>query len=332
MPIFDDQQEMVRREVNDYLNNTERRLLPNEERLIKEVVKRYNIFVAAVSFIIILAGIGLVTLAISNLHTTIELSTMDDVIELKSDLAAELETLEKQTESDLKALTRSAASDLAQTIDNARNEVNKTFEQVESDTAYYKRFSSDLLVMLAKDSEKANALQKKIDDLLIRFGECESEVSQKMTVANDKLHELETQLVEIDEKSKTLKEHQWLFDIFKEPYIKQLEINQEENESQYSFCIGELQIVWGQGMTPGKDAWTEITFDRKFEDVSKAAVSIIANEMSDSTSAYPVVKKVKDNIMKFKFVRKKSGRKGYHTAENVKYTYHALGERFRPDF
>jgi len=303
MPLTNDEKEMVQGEIINFLNSSKRELLPNEERVIKKIAQKYNFFNTIFTIIAVLAGLGLIT------FTT-------NVLQEKAKLAAEkdLEALKKVAQKDLKEIKKEAVEEVKTTLEEARNETND-----------YKKYARDLLMRLYKSSGEAETLSDKIKMEINKINDIESKVELKTTEAKAKITDLDETLRAISKKEKILKDKKWIFDMLKDPSVNQLKIHKKEDEEQYSFNFGELLLVWGKGRTKPRDGWTDIHFNQNFDNKNEMAICVIANGRDKEKAAYPVVRRVTEDMIEFRFVRKKSGVKGYHDVNNVDYSYIAMG-------
>ena len=319
-----DEQELIREEIEKYLKR-DRELQPKEERLIKKVTKSYNIFISIIAVIGILFSIGAISIS-NHLYTKWKSISVEKAIK-QAEIVTENTIKEaiKSTKKDIQELKKEAGRQLGVALNDARSETNnyKKFA-IESMATLNDRFrdiSENVFRRVAEVEELTDKLieLRNESEVLERGLDAKLEKSEQMsTTLNDLLEELK-------DESKLVNEFEDLFEILRSKDSSQLIFRTYPDKNQCSFGIGELLIVFGRGENDRKGNWRKVDFgERKFNSTNEMFLSVTG--IDKNKESYAIVKGVTEAGFSYKFLRKKSGRRGYHSVGRARFNYLAIGK------
>lgn len=326
-----DKKNLIREEIKEYLNR-DRELQPKEERLIKKVTKRYNIFIGIFAVIGILVSIGVISIwksiAVEKESISAEkksISVEKAIQTAVKDAKNEMQEAIESTRKDIQELEKKAGRQLAVALEDARSETNnyKNFA-IESMTTLNDRF-----IDISEDVFDKAAGVKQLTDELIELRNVSAKIENSLKDKLKKSEEMSTTLngllEELEEESELVKKYEDLFGILRSKDSNQLVFRTYVDNKQCSFGIGELLIVFGRGKNDRKGNWVKVDFgEQKFNSNNEMFLSVTGIDKNDNS--YAIVKCVTQAGFSCKFLRKISGLGGYHKVGNARFNHMAIGK------
>ena len=117
-----DEQELIREEIEEYLNR-DRELQPKEERLIKKVTKSYNIFIGIFAVITIFVSIGVVSIWKSISEEKKSISVEKAIQKAVKDAKNEMQEAIKSTRKEIQELEKESRRQFVVALEDARSEL-----------------------------------------------------------------------------------------------------------------------------------------------------------------------------------------------------------------
>ena len=298
------EKKLLKNEIVSFLN-TNRELLPNEERIIKKVAKQYNIFNTILVSVVALAAGGLISFFSYNFDKYIE----NFRTEQKLDSQAKNLKTEQETSKAIETGIEKALSDSKKKMDDYKDYALGSMANLSKNTT---DISNDLLMNVGRVETSKNKVDKLNDELDKQKKRAEDSITQLGSLTNA-----------IQKQDSLAKKYDWLFDMLENRNASQLKV--ESNENQNYFHIGELLVVWGKRRMKNSD-WEKVEFPQKFASDKNLGITVIPEQSNTKNPPYPIVRKLSRDGVEVRLTRRNSKNfKKKYIAEYKPFYYIAIG-------